>query len=199
MLNMLAFFAFAPAQAPIELRIVMDSDIYRTGTPIMAKLVAKNISKKPIVIAKPAWDGSPTASARMDMLKKGNIFETSGESSIPATQVGVNCVVSENKFVILKPNESLVLYWKKFTSALDFHGLPPNLKSSWTTVTPYPIPAGSYTIKAIYSYDADALIKHWKLDWNRNIVFPSREVERLFKSAVKGNWNLTSKVQVRSQ
>lgn len=184
---MLAFFVLLPAQAPIELRIVMDSANYRSGAPIMAKLVAKNISKKPIIIAKPAWDGSPTASARMDMLIEGKIFETSGESSIPSAQVGVNSVVSENKFVILKPNESFVLYWKKFTSALDFHGLPPNLKSSWATVTPYPIPAGSYTIKAIYSYDADALTKQWKLDWNRNIVFPSPEVERLFISAVKGN------------
>lgn len=199
MLISLALALIAPSPSPIELKILTDKPTYQVGTPIMARVLVKNVSTKPIVFAKPLWDGSPAASIGLELYRNGDSIETESDSSIPSAQVMVSEDVSEDRFVTLKPNESKQIYWKKISAGLDFHGLPSNLKASWEKATRFPLPPAAYSLRVTYWFDGEFLIAQWKQEWNKEIRFMNSDAKHLFHSAINGSWKVSKEVKVTSK
>ncbi len=94
MINLLLASVLAPPV--IQFRIETNGDQFLQKGIIHAKFLVKNVSQRPVVIAKAIWDGSPAATAGIDLFKGNHEVLTSNDSSIRPAQVMVNSEVSED-------------------------------------------------------------------------------------------------------
>ncbi|HRF60019.1 MAG TPA: hypothetical protein PLH94_08915 [Fimbriimonadaceae bacterium] len=174
--------------APVQFEVKLSKQAIKPGESIRAELVAKNTSRQPVVVAKAIWDGAPAAYANASLYRGAVEYRYSGKSSMPMAQVMVSNKVDRNRFVTLKPGESVVVYWTDVDAVYDFGSSKTRGKEDYAKARLTDLAPGRYEFNVEYGFERNQLKKNLDQDWQKVIEF-GPGAESLWTSAVEAKYS----------
>lgn len=184
----LAASAILLAALPLQFTLQAPPSPTLSGRGVRCELIVKNVSDRPVVLAKAIWDGAPAAALSHRLTRGGAEVDFFGPSSMPLTQVLVSDRVDQNRFVTLAPGHSYTVYWVVIEGEYAF---PPGSrvrdKRAYAEAKRRALPPGKYKFEVAYHFDPKGLANTWKKNWSRTIRFDPG-AEELWKAAAATNY-----------
>jgi len=160
-------------------------------------LVVKNVSDKPVVVAKALWDGAPAASLTATLTRQGKDVRFFGDSSMPFVQVEIDNRVDKNRFVTLPPGGSEVVYWTVIEGEYVFPaGSTARDKAAYGKAKQRELVPGTYELKVVYEFDQPRIADSWRKSFGRTIEF-GPGAKALWQAAVRTRFQGVCRIVVQ--
>lgn len=183
--------------SPLQFTLKAPTSPVVAGRDVRCELVVKNISNKPVVVAKAIWDGAPAASLSATLTRQGQDVRFFGDSSMPSVQVGVGNRVDKDRFITLPPGGSEVVYWTVIEGEYVFPaGSTARDKAAYGEAKQRKLPPGTYELKVVYEFDQPRIADSWRKSFGRTIEF-GPGAKALWQAAVSTRFQAACKFVVQ--
>ncbi len=145
-----------------------------------AEVHVKNMSRSTLVLVKPIFDGNPSASCVIEVLRSGTSLFCYGESSTPYVQVMDGNRVTADRFIKLLPGERATLAFQYFDGYFETKRPGYAEKSDLVASNRRQFEAGKYEVKASYTFSRSNTID----------LFSGEPKKLEFGPGAKSLWNM---------